>query len=319
MAGWAEVRGEKGDLVGGDYSSRRISSSSRARARRPPPPPRETKDAPAGAERASWRDGRARQQSTLTDLHLSHKSQLASPAETMDDPAGAGAAAVTCTYSASPAFLTSPEWANIRSAFRTAHLPLRNLHWKPVSRPSVRTIQKVDVELVPLDVQTLAARASTDTLAPGGSGGGGSGSRPASTRFSSSGVDGGDGSRSMVPRSLLERPVLNLYFVVCDVRPSGVCVLSLHVLTCLSGVSSRPARTTRRTRRRPAPSSRPGTRSSPTARARSGCSSMSSKQISPGVLAAAPVASLASAAASSTRCGATLTLASATGASSAAA
>lgn len=139
----------------------------------------------------------------------------------MDDPGagGAVAAAVTCTYSASPAFLTSPEWANIRSAFRAAHLPLRNLHWKPVSRPSVRTIQKVDVELVPLDVQTLAARASTDALGPTGGGASGSnGSRPGSTRFSSSGVDGGEGSRSMVPKSLLERPVLNLYFVVCDVR-----------------------------------------------------------------------------------------------------
>lgn len=113
--------------------------------------------------------------------------------------------AVTCTYSSSPAFLTSPEWSNIRTSLRSAHLPLRNLHWKPVSRPSVRTIQKIDVELVPLDVATLTGRVSVD----------GSLSRPASMRLSTS---DGEGVRSLVPRSLLDKPVLNIYFVVCDVR-----------------------------------------------------------------------------------------------------
>ncbi|ETW85992.1 hypothetical protein HETIRDRAFT_309755 [Heterobasidion irregulare TC 32-1] len=82
------------------------------------------------------------------------------------------------TYSASLSFLSSDYWQHLQNGL-SSQLPLRNLHWKPVSRPSIRTIQELEVELVALD----------------------------SVR---------DEHTSQVPSTLLEKPLLNLYVVTCE-------------------------------------------------------------------------------------------------------
>ena len=84
------------------------------------------------------------------------------------------------TYSASLSFLSSDYWQQLQNGL-SFQLPLRNLHWKPVSRPSIRTIQELEVELVALD----------------------------SVR---------DELTSQVPSTLLEKPLLNLYVVTCEVN-----------------------------------------------------------------------------------------------------
>lgn len=83
------------------------------------------------------------------------------------------------SYSATPGFLSSPTWTQIQQAFR-AQFPLRNIHWKSTSRVSLVTIQELDVKLVALD----------------------------SIR---------EESVSQIPVNLLEKPLLNVYFVLCDV------------------------------------------------------------------------------------------------------
>lgn len=84
---------------------------------------------------------------------------------------------VLVTYTAHP-----PGSAHIRQAINAinGHLPLRNLHWKPSNRTSLRTIQELDVRLVEL----------------GDAAGGAQG----------------------IGASLLERPLVNLCLVVCEVR-----------------------------------------------------------------------------------------------------
>lgn len=104
------------------------------------------------------------------------------------------------TYASSHPFLSSPEWANIKHALLNTHLPLKNIHWKPASRPSLRTIQQVHVDLKPLD---LGSRASVEQA-------GTASARP-------SNVGDQTGERSMLPESFLEKPFLNLFFVTCEV------------------------------------------------------------------------------------------------------
>ncbi|KIY62833.1 hypothetical protein CYLTODRAFT_494376 [Cylindrobasidium torrendii FP15055 ss-10] len=82
------------------------------------------------------------------------------------------------SYSATPGFLSSPTWTQIQQAFR-AQFPLRNIHWKSTSRVSLVTIQELDIKLVALD----------------------------SIR---------EESVSQIPVNLLEKPLLNVYFVLCD-------------------------------------------------------------------------------------------------------
>jgi len=83
------------------------------------------------------------------------------------------------TYSAPQSFQLSDHWKQIQAALR-AQLPLRNIHWKSASRPSIRTIQELDVNLVPLD--TIRGE-----------------------------------STSQIPLTLLEKPLLNIYIVACEV------------------------------------------------------------------------------------------------------
>lgn len=86
---------------------------------------------------------------------------------------------VIVTYASTPSFLSSDHWQQIQSALR-AQLPLRNIHWKPSTKSGIRTIQELDIKLVPLD----------------------------NIR---------DEHTSQIPSTLLEKPLLNLYIALCDV------------------------------------------------------------------------------------------------------
>lgn len=90
---------------------------------------------------------------------------------------------VLVTYAAPQPFLFSENWRQIQSALRS-QLPLRNIHWKPPSRQSLRTIQELDVELIPLD----------------------------SVRGENT---------SQIPVTLLEKPLLNIYIITCEVNIPG--------------------------------------------------------------------------------------------------
>ncbi|KAJ7156089.1 trafficking protein particle complex subunit 10 [Mycena crocata] len=85
---------------------------------------------------------------------------------------------VLVSYSGTQAFLSSDNWDQIHTAL-VAQLPLRNIHWKSPSRPSIRTIQELDISLVPLE----------------------------SLR---------DEHTSQIPATLLEKPFLNVYIVTCE-------------------------------------------------------------------------------------------------------
>ncbi|KAF8911173.1 trafficking protein particle complex subunit 10 [Gymnopilus junonius] len=81
------------------------------------------------------------------------------------------------SFTAPPLFLASPNWNKVHAAL-LAQLPLRNIHWKAASRGSVKTIQELDVSLVPFE-------ALRD-------------------------------EHTQVPVTLLEKPLLHIYIVHCE-------------------------------------------------------------------------------------------------------
>ncbi|KAF7322882.1 hypothetical protein HMN09_00067600 [Mycena chlorophos] len=85
---------------------------------------------------------------------------------------------VLVSYSGVQSYLASPHWDTVHTAL-LAQLPLRNIHWKSANRTSLRTIQELNIALVPLE----------------------------SLR---------DEHTSQVPATLLEKPFLNIYIVTCD-------------------------------------------------------------------------------------------------------
>ncbi|CAE6477396.1 unnamed protein product [Rhizoctonia solani] len=92
---------------------------------------------------------------------------------------------------------SSPHFAVLLESLRSRVQPLRNLHWKPsagtLPSSSIRTIQSVDAELVPLDLGLSSARLSA--------------------------VDGfgGDGTtRSQIPGTVLAKPFINLWLGMCE-------------------------------------------------------------------------------------------------------
>lgn len=87
---------------------------------------------------------------------------------------------VLVTYSAPVSFLASESWRQMLAALQS-QLPLRSIHWKSASRPNLKTVQELELTLVPLD----------------------------SLR---------DEHTSQVPITLLEKPLLNLYVVTCEVN-----------------------------------------------------------------------------------------------------
>jgi hypothetical protein len=86
---------------------------------------------------------------------------------------------VVVSYSAPQSLLASSQWPQIYSAL-LSHLPLRSIHWKSASRSSIRTIQELDVQLVHLDALH-------------------------------------EEHTSQIPVTLLEKPLLNIYIVTCEV------------------------------------------------------------------------------------------------------
>jgi trafficking protein particle complex subunit 10 len=87
---------------------------------------------------------------------------------------------VLISYTGPPSFQLSDNWKQIHAAL-LEQLPLRNIHWTSPSRPSIRTIQELDTSLV-----------SLDTLR--------------------------DERTSQIPLTVLEKPLLNIYFLACEVK-----------------------------------------------------------------------------------------------------
>jgi len=108
---------------------------------------------------------------------------------------------VVITYSASSTFQASESWIRIREALML-QLPLRMIHWKSASRPSIRTIQELNVTLVPLE--TLR-----------------------------------DEHTSQIPATLSDKPLLNIYIVTCEVRHSKYHNLNKVSIWCFVGCRSR--------------------------------------------------------------------------------
>jgi hypothetical protein len=132
---------------------------------------------------------------------------------------------VAATYAGSETLLDSRLFGHLLGALQ-AQLPLRNLHWKPSPASSfyagaapassssslgsgnasaIRTIQQLPLRLQPLADELLRARLKPET-------------------------------RHLVLKSLLERPFVHLYFVVCDVscmrRAGSELGLTLPWWTC---------------------------------------------------------------------------------------
>ncbi|PAV23661.1 er to golgi transport-related protein [Pyrrhoderma noxium] len=82
------------------------------------------------------------------------------------------------TLSGPPQLTTTDDWPQIWSGL-SAQFPLRNLHWKPASRTSIRTIQSLDINLLALESVK-------------------------------------DESASQIPTSLLDRPLINVYVLICE-------------------------------------------------------------------------------------------------------
>lgn len=102
---------------------------------------------------------------------------------------------VIVTYSAPSTFLQSDSWQQFFPTLK-AQLPLHNLHWKSASRPSIRTIQELQIDLVPLE----AAK---------------------------------DEPASQIPTTLLERPLLNVYVVICEV---SLCPYDTYIMLTLDAI-----------------------------------------------------------------------------------
>jgi len=78
-----------------------------------------------------------------------------------------------------PSFLLTGAWKQIQATLR-AQFPLRNIHWKPPSGSSILTIQQLDVNFVPFETVRVE-------------------------------------HTSQVPVTLLDKPLLHIYVVTCEV------------------------------------------------------------------------------------------------------
>ncbi|KAG1877859.1 trafficking protein particle complex subunit 10 [Suillus subalutaceus] len=108
---------------------------------------------------------------------------------------------VLVTYSAPLSFLASESWRQVLAALQS-QLPLRSIHWKSASRPNLKTIQELELTLVPLD----------------------------SLR---------DEHTSQVPVTLLEKPLLNLYVVTCEDNDSYKANVKKQIKDWHSAISQR--------------------------------------------------------------------------------
>ena len=97
----------------------------------------------------------------------------------MDETPNSSTQRVLVSYTAPPIFLASPNWKKVHAAL-LGQLPLRNIHWKS-AKGAVKTIQDLDINLVPFE----------------------------SLR---------DEHASQIPVTLLEKPLLHVYIVHCEVN-----------------------------------------------------------------------------------------------------
>ncbi|KZO96846.1 hypothetical protein CALVIDRAFT_563489 [Calocera viscosa TUFC12733] len=105
------------------------------------------------------------------------------------------------TYTAPPALISQTSFPHLLTAFRL-HLPLHNLHWKSASHATLRTVQELQIDLLPLEEVR-------------------------------------DEQASQVPVSLLERPLGNLYFVQCDDNDTYKTTVRKQIRDWVSLVSQR--------------------------------------------------------------------------------
>ena len=97
----------------------------------------------------------------------------------MASSSGSLAQRVLVSYSAPPVFLASQNWNKVHAAL-VAQLPLRNIHRKHPLKQSVKTIQELSVTLVALDAVS-------------------------------------EEPTSQVPSTLLEKPLLHIFILHCEV------------------------------------------------------------------------------------------------------
>ncbi|KAG8722315.1 hypothetical protein FRC08_004153 [Ceratobasidium sp. 394] len=105
---------------------------------------------------------------------------------------------VRITYTLAQSLQSSPHSAVILDSLRSKLQPLRNLHWRPsagtLPGSSIRTVQYLDAELVPLDLGPSSGRLST---------------------VEGLGV-GAEGGRSQIPGTVLGKPFINLWLGMCE-------------------------------------------------------------------------------------------------------
>lgn len=85
------------------------------------------------------------------------------------------------SYTTAPSFLLTGAWKQIQAVLG-AQFPLRNIHWKPPSGSSILTIQELDVNFIPFETVRVE-------------------------------------HTSQVPMTLLDKPLLHIYVVTCEVLP----------------------------------------------------------------------------------------------------
>ncbi|KIJ16879.1 hypothetical protein PAXINDRAFT_162498 [Paxillus involutus ATCC 200175] len=108
---------------------------------------------------------------------------------------------VLVTFAAPPSSQSPDSCKQVIAALRS-QLPLRSIHWKSASRPSIRTIQELEVTLVALD----------------------------SLR---------DEHTSQVPVTLIDKPLLNLYVVACEDNETYKATVKKQIKDWQTSVMSR--------------------------------------------------------------------------------
>ncbi|EIW60047.1 uncharacterized protein TRAVEDRAFT_164477 [Trametes versicolor FP-101664 SS1] len=109
---------------------------------------------------------------------------------------------VVVTYAAPLVFLSTDHWKQIHASL-LSQLPLRNLHWKSSARPTIRTIQELDVKFVPLE--TLRE----------------------------------DQTASQVPQSILGKPMLNIFVFICEDSEAYKATTRKHIKEWHASVGQR--------------------------------------------------------------------------------
>lgn len=113
---------------------------------------------------------------------------------------------VIVTYTTASSLLSTETWKQIHTALKV-QFPLRNIHWKPPSASSILTIQELDVKLVPFE----------------------------NVR---------DEHASQIPMTLLEKPLLHIYVVACEVSDTlNVLYMSLSIEQLYSQVTLKHTKT----------------------------------------------------------------------------